>query len=1331
MAKYGTSLYGTFVYGQTARLTYSVEPISLLALSFSAIRVSWESPQGTFSKIRLVRNQDGYAETAEDGAIVWEEASSSPSILSIDDGIDNPSVTPLVPGRMVYYRMFLFTDAKIWVQAGDASTIVPFDNETHQKLVSFLPRVFTSVEKTPLGEVDLNSDLYNFIGGLTLSLEELLAYLNLLRPRSVNVDSPISLLPLEYSHLGLTPELALPIKNQKRLIREALYLYSRKGTMNGLETYIESLTGYAPRISVSENLLLTVQDSTFYNSTGNWVGANATLTASTAITPATGTYVKDNQYTCSVVTTAVAYMILGADDPVRKGVPLLPSTTYTLSCKLRSPASAGNVTLKTTFYNRHGAVVGTTVSASPVAADDTWKTASLTTTTPANTAYADIRIDFSAAGTYYIDQVCYQIGERVEYDEARMLTIVLDTPYENLVRNPSFETNTNFWTPSGSLTVTRDTDVTDQAYSGTKSAKLVATGSWTFTANPAEVDIGQYYTASLYAKTSANMVITLTASSDTGATVATQTETVNNAAWTRHDVTILIPAGSAATTLTLSLSGSTGTFYIDCVQVERSFKASEYFDGSLPEEYGVVWGETAHNSVSYRYPSRDQKIPRLEGTLDDWIPNNSWWRVSTERNQEKYEAEALLNEAAYYISARDTSASGQTITNLGAAGALLPTTVGSTSSADSNDPKYLDHNGINYIYCVGANAEGILVPDEAALDITGDIDLRWYGALDDWTPAGNGALIDKRTDSSSISYGMQIRTTGAIAFYWTPDGSTATTVLSTVATGITDGAAKWIRATFDVDNGAGGNDVKFYTSDDGITWTQLGSTVTTAGTTSIYSGTGPVRSGYSQLGSFHYAGKLYRVQIYNGIAGTKVLDVDTSVLNTGADTTFPALTGQTVTISRGTSGRKTVAVCSPLWLFGTDDYMFLDHRYMSNGTYLYLPGVASNYASTPDAAALDITGDIDLRCKVAMDDWTPSTATVLVAKWSTGTAKSYALGLTITTGTLSFSWTPDGTVVNTIASTVAPTVADGATLWVRATMDADNGASGNDVKFYTSTDGTNWTQLGDTVTTAGVATINNSTGELSIGAQLAGSNAFTRGKIFRAQVLDGINGTVAFDADFETSITSLNQASFTESSANAATVTINRSGSTYRSAGITAAGYLYPGATNTFSASAIDYTGFGDNDSLTLFAVMRKWATWSTFRGIFGKGRALANGYQLLSGSTDTNVSFSIYGLDGSTTAGSGITNGISNGPIHTLAGVVDRNADTVVLYADNAAGATTSTASVGSLNFPVSEFAIGRRPTSATVFAEMEGYAFALFRRALTASEVRLLNNYFKERFK
>src|SRR3546814_18187480 len=73
-------------------------------------------------------------------------------------------------------------------------------------------------------------------------------------------------------------------------------------------------------------------------------------------------------------------------------------------------------------------------------------------------------------------------------------------------------------------------------------------------------------------------------------------------------------------------------------------------------------------------------------------------------------------------------------------------------------------------------------------------------------------------------------------------------------------------------------------------------------------------------------------------------------------------------------------------------------------------------------------------------------------------------------GTISFAWSPDGTLASriTAVSTVA-VPADSTRVSIKVTLDVNNGAAGNDVVFAPadSTDGTS-TQSGTTVTTAGV-----------------------------------------------------------------------------------------------------------------------------------------------------------------------------------------------------------------------------------------------------------------------
>jgi len=689
----------------------------------------------------------------------------------------------------------------------------------------------------------------------------------------------------------------------------------------------------------------------------------------------------------------------------------------------------------------------------------------------------------------------------------------------------------------------------------------------------------------------------------------------------------------------------------------------------------------------------------------------------------------LTGVASYYIDATDASASGQTVTNLGAAGSLLPTTVGSTTSADSNDPIFLAHTGTNYVYLPGASGNYISTPDAAALDITGDIDIRVQLAPDDWTPTAALQILAKESSATTRSYRFSLLSTGGIQLIWSVDGSATLVSASTAPVSATDGAVKWVRVTLDVNNGASGNTTTFFTSDDGSSWTQLGTTIVAAGTTSIFNSTSPVEIGSRFLGvNEPFAGKIYRAQIFSDITSTnKVLDVDTSVITAGAATSFTALTGQTMTINRSSTGRKSVAVTQPTWLFGTDDYMEVNNRYMaySGSKYMYLPGIASNYASAPDSAALDITGDIDLRVKVAMDDWTPSAINILLAKRPNGSSQQSYFFYLNTDGTIAISWTTDGATVVTKGSTVVTGIADGVTKWVRATLDVDNGASGNTVTFFTSDDGSTWTQLGSTVVTAGVTSIYSGTGILEIGSQFTGASAPARGKFFRAQVLSGIGGTVAFDANFENSITSLLQTSFTESSTNGATVTINRSGSTFRSAGITAAGYLYPGATNTFSNSTTDFLNFGATDSFTALVVSRQ-ANYTATQFLLSKALGLASAGYLIRNATGTpaNLAGQIY----DTTTGVGLT-GLGRTNLALVLSTLVRNTSTDIatMYTNSTVGTLSTDTTTSSLSNVIT-LQIGRAGEGSS-YADMELYAVAVFRQALTATQIRQITNYFANR--
>lgn len=265
----------------------------------------------------------------------------------------------------------------------------------------------------------------------------------------------------------------------------------------------------------------------------------------------------------------------------------------------------------------------------------------------------------------------------------------------------------------------------------------------------------------------------------------------------------------------------------------------------------------------------------------------------------------------------------------------------------ANQPIHLPYAGTKYGWLPGVAGNYFSTPDSVANSITGDIDIRVKVALADWTPAAINALVGKHLGSGDQrSYVFYVNTNGTLGLLWNPDGTALSNIqkASTAATGFTDGSANYVRATLDVDNGAGGNDVKFYTSPDGDQWTQLGSTVTTAGATSIYDGTATVQLGALEAASWNLNGTIYRAQIYNGIDGTLAVDFDPSRWSSG--TTFTASTGETWTIN-STGSKPAQIVDRPSLLFdGAAHFMKCAAFTLNQPETIYFVGRQITWAST-------------------------------------------------------------------------------------------------------------------------------------------------------------------------------------------------------------------------------------------------------------------------------------------------------------------------------------------------------------------------------------------------
>jgi hypothetical protein len=377
---------------------------------------------------------------------------------------------------------------------------------------------------------------------------------------------------------------------------------------------------------------------------------------------------------------------------------------------------------------------------------------------------------------------------------------------------------------------------------------------------------------------------------------------------------------------------------------------------------------------------------------------------------------------------------------------------------------------------------------------------------------------------------------------------------------------------------------------------------------------------------------------------------------------------------------------------------------------VYFPGVAGNYISAPDSAALSITGDIDIRAKVALSDWSPAADNGLVAKVESGTTRSYRL-VVLPSGLLLLEVSLNGTTfVSQAADTPVP-FTDGTTGWVRGTRNAATG----EVRYYTSTDGTAWTQLGAARTTA-AGSIFDSTSRLELGSSFFGAGQSLSGSLYRAQIYSGIDGTKVFDFDASQLVEPY--ASVTDVHGNVCTLNRSASG---RKLAVVDRDMLLFGTDDYGEVQDHALLNFGVGESLTLAMAMRDYSTTTGALNIFAAKVPIWN---------FTDKGFLIGRISGDNYYRAVVMDGIA-GPAGGTPLIVAGTASLISLVRNqaiktirgyrNATGGTPSTDTTTDLA-NASALRFGRLAGAGTSYADFEFFGAAAFREALSQTDLQRL---------
>jgi hypothetical protein len=259
----------------------------------------------------------------------------------------------------------------------------------------------------------------------------------------------------------------------------------------------------------------------------------------------------------------------------------------------------------------------------------------------------------------------------------------------------------------------------------------------------------------------------------------------------------------------------------------------------------------------------------------------------------------------------------------GSSGDVVQTTAAS-------QPLLLVHSGANYWWGSGVASNFVSTPNAAANQITGDIEI--IAKVIIANQSTTQTIIAKNVDGSNFSYWFGLSAGNQLRFIFSLNGISTITATSTATQPFSITDIGFVKITKVSATGI----VKFYTSTDGVTFTQLGSDVaSTSG--AMYSGNASVKTGaYDTANLFPFFGKIYRATISNSIGGAPVVDFNPNSYNAAtSQTQWTSSTGEVWTINTGTAttGYKGVLVNRTIVQGdGIDDKLTCSATFLNNHT---------------------------------------------------------------------------------------------------------------------------------------------------------------------------------------------------------------------------------------------------------------------------------------------------------------------------------------------------------------------------------------------------------------
>jgi hypothetical protein len=283
MSRYGIDYYGLAYYGYDNPVTYDASPVVAKPWGHGSIRVTWNPPSGSWSRLLLVRNPYGYPTTPWDGTQVLTVYNGASVVGYID--------SELTQGQYYYYSIFVYSLLQYsWVIAGQTMALSVKDYKNSDIMYSYLPDIYRISEPyTTTSDTWDNPALKSFLDNFGFELDYDQTMVGLLTNK-YDIEKVNGLLvPTMMNQFGQTYEPSIGLQQNRRILRDAVTLNKQKGSKEGLVAFIKDFTGWpvpipiagTPNpsvngITISHNIMLDYNDSSFEESIGHWVSVDGT-----------------------------------------------------------------------------------------------------------------------------------------------------------------------------------------------------------------------------------------------------------------------------------------------------------------------------------------------------------------------------------------------------------------------------------------------------------------------------------------------------------------------------------------------------------------------------------------------------------------------------------------------------------------------------------------------------------------------------------------------------------------------------------------------------------------------------------------------------------------------------------------------------------------------------------------------------------------------------------------------------------------------------------------------------------------------------------------------